>query len=70
MPEDVCDSGCVGRQLLACAALESVELKAARLINLGSGLVSHGSVSELMRDCGLDADSLFDAAEALIRGAK
>lgn len=68
--EDVCDSGCVGKQLLARAAFEGIELKGAKLCNLGGGLVSHGTVSELMCDCGLDADSLKDKAIALIRGVK
>lgn len=68
--EDVCDSGCVGKQLLARAAFEGIELKGAKLCNLGGGLVSHGTVPELMCDCGLDADSLKDKAIALIRGVK
>ena len=70
VPEDVCDAGCIGKQLLACAASESVALKGAELINLSSGLVSQGEVKELMRDCGLDAEGLKIAALALIRGAK
>lgn len=68
--EDVCDSGCVGKQLIARAALEGIEVKGAELCNLGGGLVSHGTVLELMFDCGLDAGSLKEKAIALIRGVK
>lgn len=70
VPEDVCDSGCVGKPVLARAALEGIELKGAELCNLGGGLVSHGTVTELMCDCGLDAESLRKKAMALVRGVK
>lgn len=68
--EDVCDNSCVGNQLLAQAGIEGIEIKGAKLCNLGNGLVTHGTVSELMHDCGLDKDSLKENALSLIRGAK
>ncbi len=68
--EDVCDSSCVGKQILAKAVIEGVEIKGAELCNLGNGLVTHGTVEELMRDCGLDANSLKEKALSLVRGAK
>ena len=68
--EDVCDSSCVGNQILAKAVIEGVEIKGAELCNLGNGLVTHGTVEELMRDCGLDANSLKEKALSLVRGAK
>ena len=66
--EDVCAVGCVGRRLLAEAELQGVKLNNARLIHLGDGIVTHGSIPELMKLCGLDAESLADAACELIRG--
>lgn len=68
--EDVCDNSCIGKQILAQAALEGIAIKGAKLCNLGDGLVSHGTVSELMLDCGLDADSLCKKAISLLRGVK
>ena len=66
--EDVCAVGCMGRRILAEAELQGVKLKNSRLIHLGDGLVTHGSVPELMKLCGLDAESLADAACRLVRG--
>jgi len=63
--EDVCDSGCVGRQILSLCAEKGIEIKSCGLINLGEGLVPHGSVGELMRDCGLDADGIALCARKL-----
>ena len=60
--EDVCASGCVGERLLAQAELHGIQLKNARLLHLGNGIVTHGSVPELMKLCGIDADGIFDAA--------
>ena len=65
--EDVCTEGSIGTKLLALSAEAGVKLSAFSLNDLGEGIVAHGSVSELMRDCGLDADSLFDAALKLVR---
>ena len=65
--EDVCTEGSIGTKLLALSAEAGVKLSAFSLNDLGEGIVAHGSVSELMRDYGLDADSLFDAALKLVR---
>ena len=66
--EDVCAAGCVGERLLAEAGLQGVKLRQAKLINLGDGLVTHGSVPELMKLCGLDAAGLAAAVQELING--
>ena len=68
--EDVCAAGCVGERLLAEAGLQGVKLRQAKLINLGDGLVTHGSVPELMKLCGLDAASLAVSAQELINGER
>lgn len=68
--EDVCADDCVGAQLAARATLEGISLSGAELINLGDGLVTHGTVDELMFDCGLDAESLKNRAVSLVRGVK
>ena len=63
--EEVCAAGCVGTRIVAAAAMNGVALKGVRLLNLGSGIVGHGKVSELMREKNIDAAGLCDAATAL-----
>ena len=70
MAEEVCQSACIAESVLAAAERSGISIKAAYNVNLGSGVVVHGSVDELKRHCGLDADSLFEAACRLVRGAK
>lgn len=67
MAEEVCAAGCVGQQLLAQAAQEGVSLQGAQLLNLGEGIVAHGTRDALMRDHGIDAASIAAAAERLCR---
>ena len=63
--EEVCAAGCVGERLLTAAELRGLSLKAAQLVNLGDGIVTHGSRKELLKLCALDAASLAAAAEKL-----
>jgi len=65
--EDVCDEGCMGRKLLSAAESSGLRVKAS-IINLGDGIVAHGTVDELRRDCGLDVDSLYIKMLNLLRG--
>ena len=51
--------------IVAAAAMNGVALKGVRLLNLGSGIVGHGKVSELMREKNIDAAGIRDAAAAL-----
>lgn len=60
--EDVAASSCVGSQILTSAALNGVSVKAAALLNLGEGIAVQGSVKELLRHYGLDAESIAAAA--------
>ena len=62
VPEESCAPGCMGERILALCAEQGVELRAAKLINLGDGIVLQGSVPELLRDYGLDAQGIADAA--------
>ena len=68
MSEQVCQSGCIADEILACAERGGVKVSAAYTPNLGSGIVVQGTVSELIAHCGLDAESLANAAEKLVRG--
>lgn len=60
--EDVCEAGCVGSRILEEAAINEILVRAAKLLNLGEGIVSHGTVAELLHDFGLDADGIVSAA--------
>ena len=62
--EDVCDFGCMGKQILAAFACD-MDPFPARLLNLGSGIVTHGSVEELRRACGIDAEAIAHSAVEL-----
>lgn len=56
--EDVMDANCVGRRLAAELALAGTPAAHTVLCNLGSSFVTHGSVAELRKLCGLDGESL------------
>lgn len=65
--EEVCSVGCVGSALLAAIPVAGVELKAAELLNLGDGIVRHGTVDELRRETGIDAASIAAAGCEMCR---
>ena len=62
MAEEVCAPGSVGEQLAAAVAESRVPLKGIKLLNLGDGIVTHGSVQELLRDYGLDGEGIARSA--------
>lgn len=64
--EDVCASGCIGDRILAEAEKHGIRVKSSCLMNLGTGLVSHGSVSQLIRFAGMDPDSLVEKAVHMV----
>ncbi len=68
MSEQVCSSGCIADDILANAERMGVKINAAYTPNLGSGIVVQGTVPELIAHCGLDAESLTNEAEKLVRG--
>lgn len=68
--EDVCEHGCIGNEILAAAEENGVFLEDSCICNLGDGIVTHGSVDELLEDCGLDTQSLYRKAFKLVRGVK
>ena len=66
--EDVCAAGCVGQSVLAAAAARGMALPASRLLNMGSGIVTHGGVQALYALKGVDARGIAAAATELVRG--
>ena len=65
--EEVCSVGCEGSALLAAISVAGVELKAAELLNLGNGIVRHGTVDELRRETGIDAAAIAAAGCEMCR---
>ncbi len=61
--EDVCAFGSVGSRLLAASAEEGLALNNAKTLDLGNGIVQHGSVNELLKLAGLDAQSIAETAK-------
>ena len=59
--EQVVSSGCVGQQVLEELALSGLE-PAAKLSNLGDCFTTHGSMKDLLRFTGLDAEGLYRSA--------
>ncbi|MBP8640961.1 MAG: 1-deoxy-D-xylulose-5-phosphate synthase [Oscillospiraceae bacterium] len=62
--EDVCAFGSVGSRLLAACAENGLALKNVKTLNLGEGIVPQGSVPELMKRQGLDAQSMASTVKA------
>ena len=63
--EEVCAAGCIGTRILAACAENRLSLQCARLLNLGDGIIPHGTVGELRRDYGIDADAVVREAVQL-----
>jgi len=55
----------VARQIMAAAVSEEIKIKAAKLLNLGRGIVAHGGRDRLMEDHGIDACSIARTAGEL-----
>jgi 1-deoxy-D-xylulose-5-phosphate synthase len=64
--EDACSAGSVGGRLMSAVAASGLVLQGARLLNLGSGIVTHGTVEELLGLNSLDARGLVAAALELV----
>lgn len=60
--EESAQAGCVGQRLEAAVLEQGVALQKAALVNLGSGFVTHGTVTQLRELCGLDGEHLYQKA--------
>ena len=61
--EEVCAAGCVGSRILSACMENGIHPKAAVQLNLGDGIVAHGTVDELRRAAGIDADGIVRTAK-------
>lgn len=64
--EECAAQGCVGQRIAAQLTLEGVPVKRMVLVNTGDGFVTHGSIEQLRKLCGLDTQNIYKMArEAL-----
>lgn len=66
--EETCAAGCVGEGLLAAVARAGVTLRAARLVNLGGGVLEHGAPEKLRKKTGLDDGALARTVWEMLHG--
>ena len=67
MAEDCAARGCLGTEIMAGLRCRNIPVERLALANLGDGVVEHGSVGELYRALGLDAEGIAFIVEELIR---
>mgnify|MGYP005825113467 FL=1 len=68
--EECAEMGCMGGRIAAQLSERGIAMKKVRLCNTGRGYVPQGTVAQLRQWCGLDEDSLYQAAlEVLQSGA-
>lgn len=67
--EEVTAPGSVGERLAAMLAEAAVPVKGVRLLNLGRKYITHGSVPQLRRLCGIDRNAIAANGEELVRGS-
>lgn len=60
--EDSIMANCVGQRLLAALVQQKVPIKHAELVNTGQKFVTHGTVAQLQKLCGLDGEHLYQQA--------
>lgn len=65
--EECVEEGSVGQRLSAQLPLRGISAKSVALLNVGNRFVTQGSVQELRKLCGLDADSIANAARKAVR---
>ena len=66
--EEACAAGSVGERLLAAVEQAGICLRAARLVDLGDGILEHGAPEDLRRKTGLDNGSLVQAVMEMLHG--
>ena len=66
IPEESCDAGCVGEHILALCQKEKIRLSDAKLLNLGDGIVTHGTVEQLRAMYMLDKDGIVKTVLSML----
>lgn len=68
--EETFQGGCLGQEILARLAEQGKVPQGVKLMNLGEQFVTHGKVSELRRDRGIDAKAVYETAKELLKREK
>ncbi len=66
--EDVCRAGSMGERVLAALTEAGVPVSAARLLQLGDGILENGAPEDLRKKAGLDGGGIAGAAMELLHG--
>jgi len=65
--EECAESGCVGVRIAAKLTEIGIGLKGFKLANLGDGIVTSGTISELKKLCGIDHESIAKTAMEVVK---
>lgn len=61
--EDVANEGCIGQKLAAKLSILHIDMDYLRMFNAGDGFLPHGSVEQIYKLCGIDAESIADTVQ-------
>ena len=64
--EDACRTGGVGAHILAAAAESGVMLKRTAMLDLGTGVVGHGTTQRLHHELGMDPEGICRTAKEMM----
>ena len=64
--EECVASGSVGQEILTQFMAENLTLKKAKLMNLGTGFITHGKVSQLRHLAKIDADAVIETVKEIM----
>lgn len=65
--EECVEAGSVGQRLTSQLNLQGILVKKAALLNIGNRFVTQGTVTELRRLCGLDAENIAETARKVVK---
>jgi 1-deoxy-D-xylulose-5-phosphate synthase len=68
--EECVSSGCVGQELVTALAEKGALPAVVRLMNLGSGFVTHGKVPQLRHAWHIDGDAVYETVKELVNVEK
>ena len=68
--EETFSGGCLGQEILSEMAQKGTLPRRIRLMNLGNDFVTHGKVSQLRKDRGIDSKSVYETAKELVHFEK
>ena len=64
--EEACSAGCVGEHILRLCMENGAKLDCAQLMNLGDGIVCHGTVEQLRAEYGIDSNGICQSVQSML----